>query len=108
MDLIPVYGTTTSTIDVLSEYDAGHISMSEAIFEMTAIGAFAGVVFGLTFVHAPSVGTVKAAVALSPKLPAVGAVAALAVATHLVTQRSVDVEHGPYGTVRVTPRLGFF
>ncbi len=95
-------------MEVLSDYDSGNISMGQALFEITAVGAFAGLVFGVTFVHVPSVGTVKAVAALSPRIPVIGVAAVLAVSTHNVTKRSVDVEHGPYGTVRVTPRLGFF
>ena len=106
-DLIPVYGTMTATLDVLEDYDSGKISLAEAQLEISAVAAFSGTVFGMTFVHLPSIGTTKAVAAIAPKLPAIAAATALVVATRYVTAPSADVEHGPFGTVRVTPRLGF-
>ena len=42
------------------------------------------------------------------KGPAAGAVAALAGLTYATTKKGADVEIGPHGSVRITPKLGLF
>lgn len=51
-------------------------------------------------------------IAMNPRTPTVAGwgagVSALAIGTRATMKPGVDIEHGPYGVVRIVPKLGWF
>jgi len=103
--LIPVYGAYLAYQDLSDE----SIPFSERV-ELAVIHGITGagqfiVAAELGFI---SMGQVKIAKATVELGPAVSVTAILAGLTYVSTKKGADVEHGPYGSVKITPRLGVF
>jgi len=86
-DFIPVYGSYTSTRDVIHDYDEGDISFSEAAFRSIGVGMFSG---ASTIVLSELFGFSKGTVALArfgaSAAPVVPYVAAAVVSTYVATE----------------------
>ena len=103
--LIPVYGTASSLEDLTDE--------SIPFAKRVEIAVLAGSISGVQAIFAYemgliSLGQVKAYQAAFSAAPAVTATAGLAALTYATTKKGATVEHGPYGSVKVVPKLGLF
>lgn len=104
--LIPIYGTAVE----------GQALMDESIpFEQRAqIAATMGVVSAIhsiaaleVFGHIP-LGQVRIMQATVAYAPVAIMTATLAASTYAATKKGATVEHGPFGSVMITPKLGVF
>jgi len=106
-DLIPIYGSTHAMYENIDEYNDGRKSFNQAAYDSIVIGVFTAATFAASVVHMPSLGSVRLARTMVATTPTITAASLLAIGVHATTKPSADVEHGPHGTQRVTPRLGW-
>ena len=108
LDFVPGVGLALQHTEIQIAYQRGEISFAEAMFDVTAASTVAFASGAALFKVAPSHLAAERTRLLVTRGPhAIGLVGA-ALVVHAVTKKGADVEHGPYGTVRVTPRLGLF
>ena len=108
IDFVPGVGLALQHAETQSEYHKGEISFSEAVFDVAQQAAVAATVGAGVFAIAPTHLAVKRTMFVVTKGPTVIAAVALAAGVSALTSPSADVEHGPYGSVKVIPRLGVF
>jgi len=108
IDFVPGVGLALQHAETQSEYHRGEISFTEAVYDVVQQAAIAATVGAGVFAIAPTHLAAKRTMFVITKGPTVITAVALAAAVSALTSPSADVEHGPYGTVRVTPRLGFY
>jgi len=108
LDFVPGVGLVLQHTEIQQAYWRGDISFAEAVFDVAAASTTAFVSGAVLFKIAPSHLAAERTKVLVTKGPwGLGLIGA-ALVVHAVTKKGADVEHGPYGTVRVTPRLGLF
>jgi len=108
LDFVPGLGLALQHAETQREYHNGKISFSEALYDVIQQSAIAATVGAGIFAIAPSHLAAKRTMHVVTKGPAVITGVALAAAVAALTTPGATVEHGPYGTVRVTPRLGLY
>ena len=108
LDFVPGVGLFLQHAETQQEYNRGQISFSEALFDVIQQSAIAATVGAGVFYIAPTHLAAKRTMHVVTKGPTVIAAVGLAAGVSALTTPSADVEHGPYGSVRITPRLGIF
>ena len=108
LDFVPGVGLALQHSETQRQYHTGKISFEEAMYDVIQQSAIAATVGAGVFAIAPTHLAAKRTMHVVTKGPAVITGVALAAAVVALTTPRADVEHGPYGTVKVTPRLGIF
>lgn len=108
LDFVPGVGLALQHAETQKEYHKGNISFEQAMYDVIQQSAIAATVGAGVFAIAPTHLAAKRTMHVVTKGPAVITGVALAAAVVALTTPGATVEHGPYGTVRVTPRLGLY
>lgn len=103
---VPVVGYPIAQKQMLDDYDRGEISFAEACFQ----SAFNSAVYTVTMIAAAQSNYLAAMQfqRLMTAAPMAIGVTTAAIGVHALTTPSADIERGPFGSVKVTPRLGVF
>ena len=102
---IPIYGTYVNYLQMSDE----SLSFEERAHVAIGAGVMGGIHMILaTELGALSLGQVRVMQATAAYAPLSIMTAALAASTYATTKKGATVEHGPFGSVKVTPRLGVF
>ena len=103
---VPVDGYPIAQKQMLDDYDRGEISFAEACFQ----SMFNSAVYGLTMIAAAQSNYLAAMQfqRMMTAAPMAIGVTTVAVGVHATTKPGADVSMGPFGSVRVMPRLGIF
>ena len=103
--LIPVYGTAKSMDEMMDERLPFAKRVEIAVLTGSISGAQSILAYEMGMITLGQVKVFQAAVAAAP---AVTATAGLTALTYATTKKGATVEHGPYGSVKVVPKLGLF
>ena len=106
--LIPVVGFPMGMKDIHDRYDEGQISMGEA----AVLSAVGGAVYGTLLIYSAQRSYFAAMhfqrIILTAWNPMTYATIGLVAGVHATMKPGAEVSMGPYGSVRVMPRLGIF
>lgn len=103
--LIPIYGSTKSMDDLMDDSIPFAKRIEIAVLAGSISGAQSILAYEMGMI---TLGQVKAYQAAASIAPAVTASAGLAALTYATTKKGATVESGPFGAVKVVPKLGLF
>lgn len=106
--LIPVVGFPMGMKDVTDRYEEGDITFGEAAI----LSAFGGALYGTLLIYSAQRSYFAALhfqrIMLTAYNPMTYATIGLVAGVHATMKPGADVSIGPFGSVRVMPRLGIF
>ena len=108
MHLVPVVGYPMSMHEATERYDQGEITFGE----LALLSAYGGAITGIHLIigaqHSYLTAMRFQALVTASMNPTTYATIGLVAGVHATMKPAADVSMGPYGSVRVMPRLGIF
>lgn len=108
MHLLPVVGYPMSMHEATERYDQGELTFGELALLSMYGGAITGIHMILAAQHSYFAAMRFQALMTAAMNPTTYAIIGLVAGVHAIMKPGADVSMGPYGSVRVMPRLGIF